>query len=177
MTNTSIGSGERVFNKETDAWNIADGYTKIKILRPLINLDRYENLAMFGKQELEDIIDPQDVPYKRVEGMDRLIFELKQVIGNCKFSIEKLSATRLDALIERIDNVEKVMDGIAELKKDYIRNEDILEINEEHFKVCFKIIRAVKDELNFLLNEAGLIFKLNDSVDIDDMLDTIAETG
>ena len=178
MTNTSIGADERVFKeKEQDAWNIADGYTKIKILRPLINLDRYENLAMFGKQEMEDMVDRTDIPYKRVEGMERLIFELKQVIGNCKFSIEKMDIATLDKLIERLENVERVLDGIATLKRDFVRNEDTLEINEEHFKTCFKIIRSVKDELNSLLNRAGLIFKLNDSVSIDDVLDQIAVGG
>lgn len=178
MTNASIGTADRVFKeKEQDAWNIADGYTKIKILRPLINLDRYENLAVFGKQEIEDEIDPSQIPYNRVQGMERLIFELKQVIGNCKFSVDKINSDTLQKLIERIESVENVMDGIAELKRDFVKNEDVLDINEEHFKICFRIIRSVKDELNFLLNEAGLIFKLNDSVDIDDMLNNIAEQG
>lgn len=178
MTNASIGTADKVFReKEQDAWNIADGFTKIKILRQLINLDRYENLAMFGKQELEDMPDPSDIPYKRVEGMERLIFELKQVIGNCKFSIEKNDMKTLDSLIKRIENVEIVINGIATLKRDFVKNEDILEINEEHFKLCFQIIRCVKDELNVLMNRAGLIFKLNDVQDIDEILNDIAEGG
>ncbi len=38
----------------SDAWNVADGYTKIKILRLLIQLDRYDTIAQFGTEEFDE---------------------------------------------------------------------------------------------------------------------------
>jgi len=41
-------------NLGTDTWNVADGYTKLKILRQLIMLDRWETTAQFGTEEIDE---------------------------------------------------------------------------------------------------------------------------
>jgi len=40
-------------NAGSDAWNVADGYTKLKILRQLIMLDRWDTIAQFGTEEFD----------------------------------------------------------------------------------------------------------------------------
>jgi hypothetical protein len=181
MTFTSIGKadGEGVVSLRSDAWNIADGFTKIKILRILIDLDLNENIAMFGRKDMEEQLPEEYVPYKRVEALNRIVFSLRQLIGNCKFSIEKEKSDRniVNGFTERLKNVEKYMNGIADYITNDITKENELRINEDHFRKCFDILREIKDELNFLLNRAGLIFKASDSLDLDDIMREIEQGG
>lgn len=180
MAVTSIGqaSGENVVSLGTQAWNIADGFTKIKILRLLIELDLHETIAMFGKKDMEEQFDPMEIPYRRVEGFERMLFCLRQLIGNCRFSIEKGNDEKTIAgMIDRIDQVETVADGIASKFINDITKEDELKINEDHFRKCFDILRAIKDELNFPINRAGLIFRQSDEMDLDKIMNDIIEGG
>lgn len=180
MGYTSIGKadGEGVVTLGQQAWNIADGFTKIKILKLLIEVDLYENIATYGKQNYDDEVPIYQIPERRVEGMDRLIFILRQLIGNCRFSIDKGEDEKLvSSFLKRLDNVEQVIDGIANVYTNDITKTDEVVINEEHFKKCFNICRSIKDELNFPINRAGLIFRHSDEMDLDKIMNEIVEGG
>jgi hypothetical protein len=178
MTFTSVGknSGEGVIGMETQAWNIADGFTKIKILRILIELDLYETIAMFGKQDMSEPVDTGEMPYRRVEGFDRMLFSLKQLVSNCKFAIKKEEDKKiLNSFIERLNEVEKVRSGISmEIKNDLTKEVDMM-INEEHFMKCLNVLRVIKGDLNTVLNQAGLIFKSGDELNLDDFMRSLEE--
>jgi len=177
---TSIGnaSGESVVSLGTQAWNIADGFTKIKILRLLIQIDIDETIAMFGKKDMEEQVPREDIPYRRVEGFERMLFNMRQLIGNCRFSIEKGSDEEaVEGMMERIDSVETVADGIATELVNDVTKENELRINEDHFRKCFNILRNIKDALNFPINRAGLIFRQSDEMDLDKMMNDIAMGG
>jgi hypothetical protein len=175
---TYIGkaSGEDAVGLGTQAWNIADGFTKIKILRLIIQLDIDEEIAMFGRKDDQEQTLSMDYPYKRVESFEKFVFHLKQLIGNCKFSIEKgLDENIISQLSSRIQQVEEVSDGIADWKFNDVTKESDLRINEEHFKRCFDILREIKDELNFPINRAGLIFRQGNELDLDAVMRGIEE--
>jgi hypothetical protein len=177
---TSIGQagGEGVVSLGTQAWNIADGYTKIKILRLLIQLDVDEEIAMFGRKDDGDIIPPDMVNQRRVESFEKMIFHLRQLIGNCRFSIEKGNDEVIVAgFIERLENVENVANGIADWKINDVTKENTLDINDEHFRKCFDVMRSIKDELNFPVNRAGLIFRQSDEMDLDKIMNDIIQGG
>lgn len=177
---TSIGNatGENVISLGTQAWNIADGFTKIKILRLLIELDLHETIAMFGKKDMEEQFNNEDLPYRRVEAFERMLFCLRQLIGNCRFSIEKGEDEKtISGMIERIDNVESVADGIASQFVNDVTKETELKVNEDHFRKCFDVLRSIKDELNFPINRAGLIFRQSDEMDLDKIMNDIIEGG
>jgi hypothetical protein len=171
-------SGEDAIGLGTQAWNTADGFSKIKILRLLIQLDLDEEIAMFGKKDDQEQIMDEQIPYRRMDGFEKFIFHLKQLIGNCKFSIEKgLDETIVAQFITRIEQVEEVSDGIASRFINDITKEDELKINEHHFKICFNILQKVKDDLNFPLNRASLIFRQGDELNLDEIMRTIEEGG
>lgn len=177
---TSIGKadGEGVVSLGTQAWNIADGFTKIKILRLLIEIDLHETIAMFGRKDMEEQIDPSTIPERRAEAFERLIFSMKQLIGNCRFSIEKGEDEKLvGSLLDRIKAVEEVADGVADFYVNDVTKEEEIKINESHFKVCFNILRNIKDELNFPINRAGLIFRQSDEMDLDKIMRDLEEGG
>jgi hypothetical protein len=178
--NTSIGnaSGEGVVSLGTQAWNIADGYTKIKILRLLIQLDVDEEIAMFGRKDDGDQVPDEMINQRRVESFEKMIFHLRQLIGNCRFSIEKGDDEKtVSAFMERLNNVENVANGIADWKINDVTKENSLVINYEHFRSCFDILRSIKDELNFPINRAGLIFRQSDEIDLDKIMADIEQGG
>jgi hypothetical protein len=169
-------SGEGIITLGQDTWNIADGFTKIKILRLLIEIDLYETIAQFGKKDLEEQIEIDTLADKRYEALERVLFDLKQLIGNCRFSIdEKKDKEIVSSFISRLQEVENVMSGVATEFTNQVTHERILVINENHFKKCFDILRNVKDELNFSINRAGLIFRQNENVDLDKIMHDIIE--
>ena len=175
---TSIGKagGEDVVGMGTQAWNIADGFTKIKILRILIQLDLFETIAMFGRNDIEEQVPQDEIPYRRVEGFDRIIFALRQLIGNCQFAIEHgRDEEKINSYLERIECVERVAGGISDNVTNEVTKENTLRINEEHFRKCFDILRAIKDELNFPVNHAGLIFRQGEELDLDKIMRDIEE--
>ena len=96
------------------------------------------------------------------------IFDLKQLIGNCEFAIERGYDERLiKKFVERIEQVEEFTDGISSSYINEVTKEETLRINESHFKICFNILQRIKNELNFPLNRASLIFKASDELDLD----------
>lgn len=179
---TSVGkaSGEGVVSLGTDAWNFADGFTKIKILKILIELDLLEIFSKYGYQSIDDFnnIDLTSLPRIRVESLDRYIYAMKQLIGNCKFSItDKKDKETMTEFLDRLSNVEQVFNGVATSVFNDLTKENELTINEEHFNNCFNTIKSIKDDLNIVLNKAGLIFRQNDEIDIDKMMRGIIEGG
>ena len=179
MVNPSIGKadGSKVVSQESEMWNIADGFTKIKILRLLIELDIHETIALFGRKDMEEFVPEESIPHKRVEAIHRMMFCLRQLIGNCKFSIDKKDKYAINNLIGRIDNVESVINGISYEITNDVTKEKLLRINESHFRKCFDILKDVKDELNIPINRAGLIFRMSEGVDLDAIMNSIIEGG
>ena len=164
-------SGEDNVSSGSQAWNSADIYSKSKISWILLKLDEDERVAKFGRKDDDDDVPNEFIPHRRVEYFEMFIFHLKQLIGNCKFAIEKGYDEKLIRTYEqRIEQVEEVSDGIASTFTNDVSKEEELRINETHFKTCFKILQEIKNELNFPLNRASLIFKSSDELDLDDIM-------
>lgn len=167
-------SGEGIFKGDSESWNVADGFTKINVLKILIEINMYEEIARFGFRQGEDCIETE-IPYKRVEGFERLMFALRQVTSNCMFQIEKDDRKNAEELIKRVDQVESFSSGICDVVKNDVTKESILRINEEHFRKCLDILSDVKQDLNSILNRAGLIFRKGEETDLDDFLKSVYE--
>ena len=80
-------------NLGSDAWNVADGYTKLKILSQLIMLDRWDTISQFGTEEIDE-----DAPYnsnqikkRRVEALQRFHSTIKQLLGNVLFALPRVN--------------------------------------------------------------------------------------
>lgn len=175
-THIGKGSGEDVVSVGSDAWNVSDGFTKIKILRLIIQLDIDEEIALFGRKDDQDQTSYEEIPYKRVESFERFIFHLKQLIGNCKFAIDgNVDEMIIKQFLERVGNVEKVADGIADNLINDVTKESQLRINETHFRKCFGVLQQIKDELNYVLNRASLIFRQSETLDLDQVMRSIEQ--
>ena len=173
------GEGDALISGETEAWNVAEGFVKLKILRLLVQLDRYENIATFGTEEIDqdNVFDSEGLAKRRIEGFQRYIFSLKQLIGNVKFALKKEGINSSKYYMERIDNIESYMDGIFREDENEVTHEVNIIINEDLFKKCMIILKQIKDDFNIPMNKAGLIFRETDEVDLDKIMREIAEAG
>jgi len=162
-------SNEDALGSETQAWNSADIFSKLKISRILVQLDLDEEIALFGRKDEQEDISEQLIPHRRVEYLQKFIFHIRQLMGNCKFAIDRggYDEKTIKHLDDRLEQVEMVMDGIASNFVNEVTKEEELRINEKHFKTCFNILQMVKDELNFVLNRASLIFRQGNELDLD----------
>lgn len=166
-------------NLGSDAWNVADGYTKLKILRQLIMLDRWDTIAQFGTEEIDE-----DLPYnsnqikkRRVEALQRFHSTIKQLLGNVLFALRKEDKPKVEGLLDRVKTTEEFLAKTFEEDDGDSINDVQFEINEDLFKKILDILQDVKDQLNTPLNNAGLIFRPTEEVDLDKIMNDIVEGG
>lgn len=169
---------DQTFSLGSQAWNVADGYTKIKILRHLILLDRYENIAIYGSEDIEEfILEEQLIAQRRTEALSRFLTTLKQLLGNVKFALKKEDRPEITIFLKKISEVEEVIDGVKTVETNMITHETVITIEEKHFKKCLSILQRIKDEINFPINNANLIFRGSDEIDLDKIMTEITEGG
>lgn len=166
-------------NLGTDAWNVADGYTKLKILKQLIMLDRWDTIAQFGTEEIDE-----DMPYtsnqigkRRVEGLQRFHSTIKQLLGNVKFAMKTSDKKTVEGFLERIKTIEDYLSNTHKELDDPVDHEPMFEINEKLFGMILGILQQIKEQLNTPLNNAGLIFRTSEEVDLDKIMNEIVEGG
>jgi len=166
-------------NLGTDTWNVADGYTKLKILRQLIMLDRWETIAQFGTEEIDEdnMFDNNQIKKRRVEGLQRLHSTIKQLLSNVLFSMKKDDVEKIKGLIERVEGAGEFIPKAFDEKEDMINHDLNFEIEEQLFKKILEILSDVKEKLNTPLNNAGLIFRPSEEIDLDKIMGGIIEGG
>lgn len=167
-------------DKGSDIWNVAQGYTTLKILKPLVELDKLIKIAIYGVENIEEInqIPPQMKTDTRIEAINRVIDTLKEIFENSEFAMKKYKTEEeLKKLIERVERVEKVLPAITIKTTDQRTNSEIDQINEKHFKNCLNELRLIKKEIPKPLNKNGLIFSQSEEIDLDMIKREIIEEG
>ena len=174
-----VGDKEGSMSLGSDAWNVADGYTKIKILKQLIFLDRYENIALYGTDDIDEegFYDQNSLSKRRENALMRYISTLRQLLGNVKFAIRVDDHAKIKQFISEIEEVEKYIDGLTTIEVNQINHETRLISNENHMNNCISVLQTIKDEINVPINKAGLIFKGSDEIDLDKIMAEIEAGG
>jgi len=173
------GDGGGDITLGTETWNVADGYTKLKILRQLIMLDRWETIAQFGTEEIDEdnIYTNNQIRKRRVEGLQRLHSTIKQLLSNVLFSMKKGDVEKIKGMTARVDIGGEFIPKAFEEKEDLINHNMNFEIDEAIFKKILSILSDVKEKLNTPLNNAGLIFRPSEEVDLDMIMKGIIDGG
>lgn len=164
---------------QSDVWNIAKGYTNLKILSHLVQIDSLITTATFGIENISDslFISPQVKILNRIEALQRIIIELDQIYENSWFIMNKDNKNVLDGIKKRIDEVSEVIDGISAKITDQRVKSNEIKINEEHFNVCLNVLKEIKREINVPLNNSSLIFPSSDELDLEKMKRELIEGG
>jgi len=164
---------------KSENWNIAMGYVQMKLLKPLIEMDKLVTIAIYGTEQIEDafrIPEEMKVEY-RIQAIRRLIDTIKEIIENSEFACKKESKETLIVLDERVDNVSNVLSGITNQTTDQRTNQIVIRINEPHFHKCLNELRKIKKEIVKPLNDSALIFQSSDEINLETIKDQIIHGG
>lgn len=148
---------------ESGNWNVADQYTKSKIMQPLNRCDYYEDIAYFGYESIaEELGNYQSVPNDviRIKAIKRLIMELIRVIDNSKFALKK-GKTRGTALKykKNLQDLHKTIPNLIHISKNRIEGTSSIKIkNLTLFEDILSKISEIKSKINEPLNANHLIF-------------------
>lgn len=164
---------------KSEPWNVAQGYTTLKILTHLVESDKLVKIAIYGAENIEDslLIDKASKISNRLEAIKRLVDCLKIIIENSDFAIKESDKDKVDKIKKKIKEVEDVLDGIEHITIDQRTNFQALNITEEHFRNCLKELREIKTELPKILNDNKLIFPGSDEIDLDALKEALSESG
>jgi hypothetical protein len=167
--------------KSSENWNVALGYTNLKILKPLVEMDKYVRIAIYGTEDLkiEELNIPAHIITKlRINAINRLIDILREVIENAHFACKKKESKEAILLLKsRLFKVIRYVDGIYSRKSDSRTNTTTIIINEEHFNRCLENLRYIKEKIPDVLNMAGLIFPMSEETNLDDLKNQLIEGG
>ncbi len=162
--------GEGYITSETGNWNVADQYTKNKIMRPLNLCDYYEDIAYFGYESIADELinfqaPPNDVI--KIKALKRLIKTLMRVINNSKFALKK-PGTRKTALdyLALLEKLELVIPKITRISSNEIEGTKTVIIKDHLLfnKILDKVV-IIKSRINEPLNKNDLIFTEKEEFD------------
>jgi replicative DNA helicase len=166
---------------KSDSWNVADGFTKLKILKPLVEMDKLVKIAIYGSETIEEAMEVAQFPdiktMLRIEAIYRLIDTLRETIENSRFACKKEDKAVLDRLEQQVFDVKNVLSVIASEKVDMRTDRKQVVIDEEHFSVCIEELRKIKKELPEPLNKSSLIFPSSEEINLDDIKNQIIEGG
>lgn len=175
-----------VFQKEgsaesgSESWNVAQGYTNLKILKPLVEMDKYVRIALRGSEEIEFalMMSPEQKVQARIEGIKALVECLRETFENSDFAMEKQGTKdTINELSQKVEIVAQFLGGISYSEYDARTGVSVLKIDEEHFANCLNELRAIKKDIPKPLNKNNLIFPGSDEVDLDKLAKTIEESG
>jgi hypothetical protein len=173
--------GERINQVESvsEAWNVAQGFTHLKILKPLVEMDKLVKISIYGAESIEESMEyPEQLKTKmRIEAINRIIDLLREVIENTDFAMNKDCQKLLDDCERRVKLVEGVIHAVYRETMDQRTGETKIIINQEHFTTCLEELRDIKKEICFPLNKQSLIFPSSDEVDLDKLKEQLIYGG
>lgn len=171
---------------ETGNWNVADPYTKLKIMQPLIFIDEYERIAIFGTSDIveEFTITPALMLHARIKALKRMNHELIILCDNTLFALKKKEdQEKMQSFQESLKKIWKLLPSVSSIKRNSIdkSRDNQLAIDEIKFDKILELLSKIKSEINFLLNRSDLIFSSTEEFDPkklkDKIMDEILESG
>ena len=160
-----------------DIWNISAGYVNLRILKMMLECDKYEIISIYGVADIEEFLPAELKPIRRVEGLKRYKDNLKAIFENSGFVITKTDRAKFEELRKNLLEVEKWLDRTYTTKMNNVAHSSSMYINENFFNYCLSELRRIKEKINTHLNNANLIFRAGDEINLDDIMRDIKESG
>lgn len=172
-------SGDGTIQLGTEAWNVADGFVKLKVLKQLVLCDKLEMISLYGYEDIDEegFLPDNFVNYRRVNAINRLKDNIKQLISNVKFAIKSEDLWKFNLLRGRVKTVEELLIDVSYITVDQSSHQNTLTINEDWFVIMLNELQEIKESIHVPINNAGLIFRSDQVMDFDDILKDIVEGG
>lgn len=154
--------GKEAIISESGNWNVADQYTKSKIMRPLNLCDYYEDIATFGHETIADELINYSAPPNDVikyKALLRLLHELIRLIDNCKFALKK-AKTKEEVLgyKKQLIDLQTMVPKLIKSKVNQSGSRVIQITNHSQFESLLSLVCKIKSKINEPLNKNHLIF-------------------
>ena len=145
------------YETSSDNWNVADSYSKIKIMKLLMEIDEYIKIAKTGVSELDQefILSPQIKTNARIMALNRLHMTLEMLINNSNFGVKKEDRKLLKDWLKALKKIR--LDKTYSIVKDKDRRVSQV-IKEPEFDVVLNILIEVHSKILIPLNDAGMIY-------------------
>jgi len=154
---------------ETGNWNVADRFTKVKIMEPMVKCEFYEDLAQFGYESfIDELVDYYNIPMDvmKVKGLTHLIKELLKICKNVKFAMKVgKSKEELQKLEEELNILKKVLPDLYKISVDQVRKTKKIVIFPAKFELILNKVIEIKSKMNEPLNKNDLIFVSKEEFD------------
>ena len=162
---------------ERELWNTAKIYSITYVAEPLARCRKLISICLFGVEELgqEEGLNMNIINQNKINAIERLLQELIQLVDQNKGFMKKRNQNKLDLLKERLDEIEKVIDGISYNTTDQRTKSNSINLNPEHFNLCLNELRKIHSES--ILQLSDLIFPTGDEIDFDKIKRDIMEGG
>lgn len=153
---------EKFMTSETGNWNVADSFSKIKIMGPMIKCEAYEDIAINGYEDFADELMNVSVSTDelQIRALRRLINELIRLAKNTKFAMKRdKTAKDLDVIKNRLELIrDKIFPATFKKCVDQSSGIDFLRINKDIFYLALDKVSEIKSDINLPLNRNHLIF-------------------
>lgn len=145
--------------ENVDNWNNAKRYSDEKIQGILEVVDKYEDIATFGYENLDDKLNSKlttiELHKKKIEGFKYLIHKLVQILNNSNFAIVN---KRLD-----FEKYKKQLLAIYDFSNPPNGH---FNINQSDYTKLLKFVKDIKSKINVPLNSNNLIFMSKTEIDL-----------
>lgn len=163
---------------ETGNWNVANDYSKLKIMKNLYLSDEYADVAYFGQSSLVEELIQLDIPTDvlRLKGFDRLINCLIKVIDNSIFAIKtKTDRKKLRKHREKLMEINSIKSTLYKVSRNQKTKKQSIRIEEEKYSKVLEIVFKIKRLINYPLNRSDLIFTSKEEFDPKKYKDDVME--
>lgn len=147
---------------ESGNWNVADKFSKVKIMLPLAKCEFYEDLAQFGYESfIDELVNWYNIPVDvvRLKGLTRLIKELLRICKNTKFAMKKAGTKKeLEDLEKKLEEIQKVLPALYKIQFSNVKKTKTLVLIHDKFEIVLNKVIEIKSQINDPLNKNDLIF-------------------
>ena len=159
-------------------WKIGKNFSMYHVLLPFIECKRLVKVCLFGVEDIsEDMIPIEMKNENKVNAMNRLLEELKQIIDDTMFVMDSKTKKTMDGLRIKLKNVETYIDGISYECVDIRTGYRSLMLIEIHYNNSLNELRSILSDIKVPLNIKDLIFSSGGDLDLEKMKNEIIEGG
>ncbi len=149
--------GKKTYETTSDNWNVADSYSKIKIMKLLAEIDEYIKIAKTGVSELSEefMVAPQMRNNARIMALNRLHMTIEMLINNSSFGVKKKDKTKLGQWYKALKTIKLDRTHSQVSNKDGAKT---MNIKEPEFGVVLNTLIDIHRHILTPLNDAGMIY-------------------
>lgn len=148
--------------KESEIWNLSKHYVYEMIMKPLIEIDYLDKIAVFGYSDIYSDVFVQNENLRttaRLKALPRELYMIRVLIVNSKFILKNKEQKIFDTYYQRLLLISK---NLWKLRQEQKRGNKVVQISilEPLFDKIHNEITELRINIMNSLNNVGIIFKL-----------------